>query len=128
MRYGLAIILTVLISVSICSAEGLSSLMEIAKSQKDIQKKYDEETKAFNRIRKAIEAGAIQKGQSKIEISNRYGEPIVIIPEAGTRREKWVYKPVESTYFKGIKAYLFFDKDNKLDEAILAEETKKENK
>lgn len=100
---------------------GLGELMDIARSQKDAQATYAQETRDFERVKEAIDKGAIKKGQSKKEIQNRYGEPVVSIPEYGTGREKWIYKPAKSSFFSGVKAYLYFDKDNNLDEIKIVE-------
>ena len=103
-----------------CEA-GLGDLMEIARAQKDAQATYAQETRAFERVKEAIDKGTIKKGQSKKEIQNRYGDPVVSIPEYGTKREKWIYKPAKSSFFSGVKAYLYFDKDSSLDEIKVVE-------
>ena len=99
-----------------CYADGLDTLIEIGKGQGEMQKALDEETKAFTRVKNAIETGAVSKGQAKAAIEDRYGEPVVITQDSATKREKWVYKPSASSFFKGIKVYLFFDANNMLDE------------
>ena len=113
-------ILFSLLATNRCEA-GLGQLMEIARAQKDAQATYAEETRAFDSVKEAINNGAIKKGQPKKEIESRYGEPVVSIPEAGTGREKWIYKPAKSSFFAGIKAYLCFDKENNLDEIKIVE-------
>ena len=95
---------------------GLGELMDIARAQKDAQATYERETRAFERVKEAIDKGTIKKGQSKKEIENRYGDPVVNIPEYGTGREKWIYKPAKSSFFEGVKAYIYFDKENNIDE------------
>ena len=99
----------------------MGELMEIARAQKDAQATYVGETKAFERVKAAIEKGAITKGQPKKEIGNRYGEPVVSIIDSSTKREKWIYKPAKSSFFEGIKICLYFDKDDKLDEIKIVE-------
>ncbi|MDD5136037.1 MAG: hypothetical protein PHN63_01670 [Candidatus Omnitrophica bacterium] len=96
--------------------------MEIARAQKDAQKTYADETKAFKRVKAAIDSGAIKKGLSEKEVQNRYGEPVVNIADSATGREKWIYKPAEASFFSGIKIYLFFDKDKNLDEIKVVEQ------
>ncbi len=106
--------------ISNCYAGGqISALMQIGRSMDEMQKIYDKETKAFEAVKEAVYSGAIKKGQSKEEIKNRYGEPIVIVQDVKTKREKWVYKPETSTYFEGTKIYLFFNDDGLLDEIII---------
>lgn len=100
---------------------GLGQLMDIAKAQADAQKTYAQETKAFERVKDAIDRGDIKKGQSKEEISSRYGDPVVAISEYGTGREKWIYKPAKSSCFSGVKIYLYFGKDDKLNEIKIVE-------
>ncbi|MCX5686553.1 MAG: hypothetical protein NTW09_03735 [Candidatus Omnitrophica bacterium] len=105
-------------AASFCFAEGLSTLISVARSQGEIQKEYSEETRNFERAKENIDDGTIKKGQSKDEVRRRSGEPVIILQDSFTDREKWVYKPARSDFFKGIKIYLFFDKNGLLDEAI----------
>ena len=100
---------------------GLGELMDISRAQKDAQAAYAQETRSFERVKEDIDKGAIKKGQSKKEIGKRYGDPVVSIPEYGTGREKWIYKPAKSSFFAGAKIYIFFDKENKLDEIKISE-------
>ena len=102
-------------------AAGLGELMDIARAQADAQRTYADETKTFERVKAAIDDGEIKKGQTKKEIGNRYGEPVVNTAESETGREKWIYKPAKSSFFEGIRIYLYFDKENKLDEIKVVE-------
>jgi len=104
-----------------CRAEGLGTLIELGKSQAEIQKQYREETKAFEVVKKAIVSGAINKGQSKAFIRTKYGEPLVVVNDLDGQREDWIYKPADSSFFKGIRATLFFTAEGVLDEAKLEE-------
>ena len=113
-------ILFFLFAAATCEA-GLGDLRALAASQADAQRAYDEETRAFERVKEAIQRGDIKKGQTKKEIRKRYGEPVVNTSEFETLREKWIYKPAKSSFFSGVKAYLFFDRDNKLDEIKITE-------
>lgn len=113
-------ILIFLLASSNCEA-GLSELRQIAAAQTDAQNAYKEETRAFERVKEAIDNGDIKKGQAKEEIRKRYGEPVVNTRETETRRDKWIYKPAKSSFFLGIKAYLYFDKNDKLDEIKIVE-------
>lgn len=114
------LILFTMFGCNTCYA-GLGELRAIAAAQADAQRAYADETKAFNRIKEAIDRGEIKKGQSKEDIKSRYGDPVVNIPECGTGREKWIYKPAKSSFFAGVKAYLYFDKSNNLDEIKVME-------
>ena len=114
------LILFLLLWCNTCYA-GLGELMDIASAQKDAQRTYADETRAFERVKAAIDRGDIKKGVTKKEFKDRYGEPVVNIVDSNTGREKWIYKPAKSSFFSGIKAYLYFDRDNKLDEIKIAE-------
>ena len=114
------LILVGIFACNICYA-GLGELRQLAASQTDAQRTYADETRAFERVKEAIDKGAIKKGQSKKDIESRYGDPVVSVPEYGTGREKWIYKPAKSSFFEGVKAYLYFDKDNNLDEIKISE-------
>lgn len=106
-----------LLSVSVCMAEGLGTLIEVAKSQAEIKKQYEEETKNFERVKKGIESGAIKKGQTRTDIEGKYGQPVVSIKDMDGKREDCIYKPETSSFFEGIRATLFFTEQGILDEA-----------
>lgn len=105
-------------------AEGLDTLIAVARSQGDIQKAYRGETRTFNDVKKAIDRGSIKNGQPKEEIRKKYGEPVISTQDFITKREKWVYKPATSTYSEGIRIYLFFDKDGNLNEILVEGQNK----
>ncbi len=108
-------------SISLCSAEGLDVLIEVAKSQAQIKKQYEEETKNFERVKKGVESSAIKKGQVKSDIQAKYGEPVVSIKDPDGKREDCIYKPETSSFFKGIRATLVFTEQGILDEARIEE-------
>lgn len=110
-----------LIFASPCKAEGLDVLIQVAKSQAEIKKQYTEETRSFEKVKKAIESGAIKKGQTKSEIQAKYGRGIVAVKNLDGQREDWIYKPETSSFFKGIRATLVFTDKNMLDEARIEE-------
>ena len=114
------LILLLIFVYNTCYA-GLGELREIAAAQADSQRFYADETKAFERVKAAIDRGDIKKGVTKKEFKDRYGEPVVNIVDSNTGREKWIYKPAKSSFFSGIKAYLYFDRDDKLDEIKIVE-------
>ena len=113
--------LVLLLAVTEVYAIGLGELMSIARAQKDAQKAYSDETKAFEKVKSAVDKGSIKKGDPKKSIGDRYGEPVVSIIDSNTKREKWIYKPASSSFFAGVKVYLYFDKDDKLDEVKIVE-------
>ena len=104
-----------------CWAEGLGTLIELGRSQADIQRQYAEETRTFERVKKAIESGAITKGQTKESIKSKYGEPVVAVKDLDGKRDDWVYKPESSSFFKGVRATLIFTEEGLLDEAKVEE-------
>ena len=105
-----------------CSAEGLGTLIELGRSQAEMQKQFAQETKAFEAVKKAIETGMIKKGMDKASILAKYGEPIVVVDDMDGKRKDWIYKPAESSFFKGIRATLFFTAEGVLDEAKIEEQ------
>jgi hypothetical protein len=96
--------------------EGLDSLVDLGRSMADINAAMNKETKAFKAVKAAVDSGYIKNGLSQAEIRSRYGEPVIANEDPVTKREKWAYKPAESTFLKGIRIYLFFDDQGILDE------------
>jgi len=116
-----ALFSAILLLASSCMAEGLDTLIEMGKSQAEIQKEYTDETRAFENVKKAIESGAIKRRQTKKSILDSYGESVVVVKDRDGIREDWIYKPAESSFFKGIRATLIFTEDGMLDEAKIEE-------
>jgi hypothetical protein len=110
-----------LTAVPVCRAEGLDVLIQVAKSQAEIKKQYEEETRNFEKVKKGIESGAIAKGQARADILSKYGEPVVSIKNMDGKREDCIYKPETSSFFAGIRATLIFTQDGVLDEAKIEE-------
>ena len=108
-------------SLALVRAEGLDSLIEAGKSMADIKAAMAEETRAFNAVKSAVDQGAIKKGMSKASIMEQYGEPVIINDDSATKREKWAYKPDTSSFLKGIRIFLYFDKSGMLDEIRVEE-------
>ncbi len=99
-----------------CYADGLGTLIQAGKSMDDAERGFAQETAVFNKVKAGVDSGAIKNGLSQSEIIKQYGSPQVAVRDAKSRREKWVYKPGSSTYFEGIKIYLFFNNEGLLDE------------
>ena len=110
-----------LIPVFNCRADGLDTLIEAGRAQAEMKRQYEEETRTFESVRKAIVSGAIKKGQGKDYIRSKYGEGVVVVKEPDKKCERWVYKPESSSFFKGVKATLIFTEDGVLDEAVVEE-------
>ena len=104
-----------------CWAEGLGTLIELGKSQAEMEKQYAQETKAFEAVKIAIAAGMVKKGMDKASLLAKYGEPVVMVDDPDGKHKDWIYKPAESSFFKGIRATLFFAAEGVLDEAKLEE-------
>ena len=88
----IVVIFFILLIASKCYAGKLGELWrlnELGRSQDAMQKVLDKETKAFRAIKKAIEKGSIEKGQSQRLIEGRYGSPVVIL-SGKHYTEKWV--------------------------------------
>lgn len=95
----------------------LKTLMEIGASQADIAKTLREQTKIYDGVKSAVDAGAIKKGMTSDVVRRKYGEPVINVYDKKHDASKWLYMPAESTHFKGEKIYLYFDKENKLIES-----------
>ena len=105
-------ILTLLLSAG--AYAGLRTLMEVGKSQAEIAKALKQETKNYNRVKKAIEDGKLEEGMSGEKIKKKYGEPIIDLYDEKRDAFKWLYMPATSTHFEGEKLYLFVDKEGVL--------------
>ena len=116
MKITALILIFVFMSAGYVRAEGLDALIEVGKSQAEIAKAYSEETKAYESVKRAIGGGAIVKGANKKSVFDKCGEPVVMVGDYGTDREKWIYKPATSDFSKGPRISLFFTKDGVLDE------------
>ena len=101
---------------SICRAEGLGTLMDIAQSQDLIKRQYEQETRAFEKVKNAIERGDIKKGQAKDYILSKYGRPVVAVKDLDGKREDLIYKPASSSFFDGVRATLIFTEEGVLDD------------
>ena len=96
------------------SKTGVKSLMTLAGDRGKMVKEYKQETKNYKKVKKALNNDLFHGGEKAFEIKRKYGEPVVVLDEQGANETRWVYKPSETTFFKGEKAYLFFDSENKL--------------
>lgn len=113
---SIAAVLIIVSSAHQAWAEGLDSLIEAGKAAADIEAGMQEETRAFDAVKEAVDSGAIKKGLSREFIREQYGEPVIINNDSATGREKWAYKPATSTFLEGIRIYLYFDSKGMLDE------------
>jgi len=110
---GVIAALFLLLAIPECFADGLSTLIDVGKSQQAMNKELDKETKSFEAVKRAIETGSIKKGDSGTSIRKKYGEPVVVLADKAYA-EKWIYKPGDASFFGGVKICLFFDGEGKL--------------
>ena len=112
---GVILIIAVLILlVTVQAYAGLRELIEVGKNQAQIAKALKNETKNYNRLKKAIVSGKLEEGMLATKIKKRYGEPIIDIYDKKKNAYKWLYMPATSTHFEGEKLYLFVDNEDKL--------------
>ena len=125
----LAIGLSVLLFSAYGFAEGLDTLIEAGKAQGLMARQAKEETDNFESAKKAIENGLISKGETKDSVRKRCGEPVIECKDVNTKKERWVYKRADASFFGGEKIYLVFDDKGVLEETkIVSEEKTKEAK
>lgn len=97
-----------------CAYADLRTLMEVGKSQETIAKALKEETKNYNKVKKAIISGELKEGMPAEKVRKNYGEPVIEIYDEKKNADKWLYIPATSTHFEGEKLYLFVDREGKL--------------
>ncbi|MBI4432970.1 MAG: hypothetical protein HY592_05790 [Candidatus Omnitrophica bacterium] len=90
-------------------SEPVQTLLEAKKDSEIQQTCLHDEEESFQKIAAAARDGRLQPQTSAKEILKKYGPPVIKI--AQDDGEKWGYKSRKSTWFKGPKAYLYFDKD-----------------
>ena len=120
----LLLMAVILLIPSFAFAGALSTLIEIARSQKEIAKDSRRETKNFEKVKKAIERKILTKGTSKKTIKRQYGEPVIGFDKKAGQKETWIYKSAASTFFEGEKIYLIFDDDGNLEEIKVVNQKK----
>jgi len=111
----------IVLSCTISYAEGLNTLIELGKNQVEIMKDYEAQTKIFKKIKGASAAGELKKGLTKDYIKKTYGEAVVNVKDVKSGRDKWVYMPASSSFFKGEKIHIYFTDGGLLDEVAFAQ-------
>ena len=110
------------------SKHGVSALMKMANSQKDMIKVLKQENKSYKNLLGAIEDGDLKKGDSMDQVEKEIGLPVVALIDEEAGIEEWVYKPSSSSFFDKEKIYLVFSSSDQLigwkleDGTIYAEE------
>lgn len=92
----------------IAQAEGLGTLIEAGGNMAEIAREQDDQTARFEQVRSAIERGAIINGMTRDTVIAQYGEPVIANTDTETGRDKLVYMPATSDFFKGAKICLYF--------------------
>jgi hypothetical protein len=90
--------------------------MKLGKSMDKSAKQLKEETKIYDRARRAAAEGDLKKGESASRVKKTIGEPVVVLFDERTNVTKWVYKPGNATFFDHKKVYLSFDENEELAE------------
>jgi outer membrane protein assembly factor BamE (lipoprotein component of BamABCDE complex) len=89
------------------------SLISLNNSLESLQRETDISQKKFEKLSEDIEAGNLKSGLSKQNIQISYGDPVLVKKIDSYGQEEWLYRsPLE--YFDTLKAYLVFDKEEKL--------------
>lgn len=114
------LVAAMLLCAAICRAEGLGTLIETGNNMAEIAREQNTQTARFEQVKSAAESGALVKGVSIDTVIARYGEPVIRNTDTATGREKIVYMPATSDFFKGAKIYLYFS-SGLLDETIVKE-------
>lgn len=96
------------------SKDGLKALIELSKSMGKSAEQLKEETRNYDRARKAASEGELKKGETVSRVAKTLGEPVVILSCEDTKAVKWVYKPGNATFFDYKKVYLNFDENGEL--------------
>ena len=94
---------------------GLKKLINFSRSRKGMIEELNSETNSYRNVKEAIESGGIEKGMDAASVRERYGNPVIVLPDE-IKGVEWVYKEGKESYFTGEKIYLRFGKDDKLSE------------
>jgi hypothetical protein len=92
--------------------QGVKTLMSVGASDKLKERASAQETENFQRVKAHIQNETLEAGMSEKDAVRKFGDPVVVIDQDS--RIKWAYKPAESEWFSGEKAYLFFDREGRL--------------
>ena len=96
------------------SRYGVKALMAFAKSRSRMVKEYEQDTKSYKKIKKAIDGDQLRKGEASSGIERQYGQPVITLPGEKDGTVKWIYKPADKTFFEDEKVSLIFDRDGQL--------------
>jgi len=92
----------------------LGTMIKLSEDRNKMVKEYNEETKAYDRIKRAIEDNELVISTSSGDISKKYGDPTIILNNEPDGLIKWVYKVGVETFFDSDKVYLTFDESENL--------------
>jgi len=123
MLYQKLYLFYMLISISGCASgfnmEAISAMKQLADNQKEIADYVKTQKEGFFKLQQDIHRERLYAGLSEPEIVSKYGEPVYCSPNANNEQKKeCLYRdPLE--FFSTDRAYLYFDKDNRLIRWIL---------
>jgi len=92
---------------------GLKNLLNFARSRKSMVKELRQETKNYQKIKKAVKKGQLEKGMNASLVQKRYGKGVIALSD-GKNGEEWIYKDGNESYFNTEKIYLTFSDEGKL--------------
>ena len=91
--------------------EAVGTLTELGKEDKGRKEEFEQQEKAFKRLKKAIQKKRMKVGRAGTSVAKHYGSPVIVFPEEGG--ERWLYKE-KGRWFKAPKIYLYFDEGHHL--------------
>ena len=72
--FKITVIFFIFIFARTSYSSGISALAQVGKSQAQMENVLKKETESFNKIKKAVEGGKIEKGISQDTIAAKYGK------------------------------------------------------
>lgn len=103
----------ILVFLSGCAhLDDINKMMALKRSDDMKQYVLNQETASFEKVKKYMDSGKMEKGMGMQSVLKEFGEPLLIYYESPGA--KWVYKPASASWFEGEKIYLFFDEEGKL--------------
>ena len=105
-------------AVSGCSVvahrEEIGTLRALGKDQDEQKEVLDQDTKNFERLKKALLASKLHAGMSAAEVRKVAGEPIVRHGGSAESPAQWSYKRGDGDWFKDEVIHLYFDPEGRL--------------
>lgn len=96
----------------IIRSEPLDTLADQGKHEDLKNKALKEDEARFDKVRRALLNQEIKPGFSKKDITQEYGEPVVVVSE--DFGESWLYHARAKGFFSAPKVYLYFNKEDRV--------------